>query len=205
MSEQSKTPTTARRYGLRDLFEHPRFIEYCKANCKWCANSPIAWARVEYVYDGVWHVDELDNKVERCAAPPLASWVKQLVANLDQVDDVLIVDWITVKDNDYRKALADLVTTNIAQHNDPVLMPKITGVAMQHRETKEVVSMAMPARHHLLIKRLVEVDGRPDFPKNCQHGFILENGDFIDNCEARIYAMRTKQIGTRVLTSEDLW
>ena len=180
------------------------YEKYLKENCKWCANGPVVWMRV-YTDDGPWHLDELGDKVERCTALPLKEWAAQNADAIQQVDDVLIVNFIAAKDNNYKQALADLVTQEIQMHNDPMLMPKITGVAMRHRETKEVVSMAMPARHHLLIRRLVEEDGRPDFPKNCQHGFITENGQFLDNYEARIYAMKTKQIGTRVLTSEDLW
>lgn len=38
---------------------------------------------------------------------------------MDQVDDVLMTDRITVKDGNYRKALADLVTYNIQIHDDP--------------------------------------------------------------------------------------
>jgi hypothetical protein len=36
-----------------------------------------------------------------------------------QVDDVLVTNWIPVVDNDYRKALNDLVTWNIQVHDDP--------------------------------------------------------------------------------------
>jgi hypothetical protein len=33
-----------------------------------------------------------------------------------QVDDVLITNWVTVTDNDYRKALNDLITYSIGIH-----------------------------------------------------------------------------------------
>jgi hypothetical protein len=45
----------------------------------------------------------------------------KLREQLDQVDDVLVVNWITVKDGDYRKALHDLVTWNIQIHDDPAV------------------------------------------------------------------------------------
>lgn len=122
---------------------------------------------------------------------------------LKQVDDVLIVNWITVKDNDYKKALADLVTTNIAQHDDPVLNPPITGVAMRHRETKEVFSLPKPARHDSLIRALVD-QGKPDFAKG-EQGFITEDGRFLDREEAFVHAARFGQLKSRILFSEDLW
>ena len=47
---------------------------------------------------------------------------------VDEVDDVLIVNWIVAKNDDYRKALHDLVSVNIeqndyfkAQENGPVV------------------------------------------------------------------------------------
>lgn len=185
------------------------YDKYRKTACEWCASEkPFypPWKDMTGKFKNHHVKEQTDTTTTMiaCDALPIEQWAEQIAANLEQVDDVLIVNWITVKDNDYRKALADLVTMNIAQHNDPILMPKITGVAMRHRDTKEVVSLPSPARHHILIRKLVD-DGRPDFPKNCEHGFILENGDYIGNYEARIYAMQTKQIGTLVLTSEDLW
>lgn len=41
---------------------------------------------------------------------------------VDQVDDVLVVNWVGPrKDGDYRKALADLITFNIQIENDPAV------------------------------------------------------------------------------------
>ncbi len=43
-----------------------------------------------------------------------------LKSSLDQVDDVLVVNWVGPrKDGDYKRALADLVTFNIQIHDDP--------------------------------------------------------------------------------------
>lgn len=38
-----------------------------------------------------------------------------------QVDDVLTTNWITVKDNDYKQALHDLIGFNIQIENDPAV------------------------------------------------------------------------------------
>lgn len=178
------------------------YEKYLKANCAWCANGPVVWSRIYTKDDGPWHIDELGDKVERCTALPLKDWAEQIAADLEQVDDVLIVDWITVKDNDYRKALADLVTSNIAQHDDPVLNPPITGVAMRHRETKAIFSMPMPARHNNLIHKLVEM-GDPDFAKG-EQGFVTETGEFLDREQAFVHAARFGQF-KKILFSEDLW
>ena len=43
---------------------------------------------------------------------------ESLKARLMQVDDVLVVNWITVEDGDYREALHKLITYNIAIHDD---------------------------------------------------------------------------------------
>lgn len=40
---------------------------------------------------------------------------------VNQVDDELVVNWITVKDGDYRKALRDLVAQGIQIENDPAV------------------------------------------------------------------------------------
>lgn len=183
------------------------YEKYLKANCKWCANGPIVWVRVYTKDDGPWHIDELGDKVERCTALRLKEWSEQIAANLEQVDDVLIVNWITAKDNDYRKALAELVTMNIAQHDDPALNPPITGVAIRHRETKAVFSMPKPARHDTLILELVKL-GEPDFAKG-EQGFVTEDGRFLEREEAFVYALRFGQLKNtklrRLLFSEDLW
>lgn len=50
----------------------------------------------------------------------LTTQVKALQASLDQVDEVLLVNWVGPrKDGDYRQALHDLVTSAIREHNDP--------------------------------------------------------------------------------------
>jgi len=49
----------------------------------------------------------------------LARRVQQLENIVEQVDDELIVNWIPVKDNNYRKALHDLICFNIEIANNP--------------------------------------------------------------------------------------
>lgn len=180
------------------------YEKYLKANCKWCANGPVVWVRAYTKNDGPWHFDELGDKVERCTTLPLREWAEQIAANLEQVDDVLIVNWITAKDNDYRKALAELVTWEIQIRDDPALNG-ITGVAMRHRETKEVFSMGKPARHDSLIRKLVEL-GVPDFAKG-EQGFVDVGGNFLTREEAFVRAVRTNQLlaDGRILLSEDVW
>jgi hypothetical protein len=180
-----------------------QYEKYCKAACKWCRDSPIVWIRGFNKDHEWWHYDELGNAVERCLALGVFEWAEQLAANLEQVDDVLIGNWITAKDNDYRKALADLVTWEIQIRDDPALNG-ITGVAMRHRETKEVFSMGKPARHDSLIHKLVEL-GVPDFAKG-EQGFVDVGGNFLTREDAFTRAARTGQLNKRtILFSEDLW
>lgn len=40
---------------------------------------------------------------------------------LEQIDDVLTTNWIVVKDNDYRKALNDLIGFNVQIALDPAV------------------------------------------------------------------------------------
>ncbi len=47
--------------------------------------------------------------------------IAALEAKLAQVDDVLVVNWIAVKNNDYRQALADLIAINIEEHDNPLI------------------------------------------------------------------------------------
>lgn len=49
--------------------------------------------------------------------------VQQMHNALTQVDDVLVVNWITVKDNNYRQALTELVETAIREHEAPEISP----------------------------------------------------------------------------------
>lgn len=46
----------------------------------------------------------------------------RLQAIVDAVDEVLVVNWVGPrKDGDYRKALHDLITQNIKEHDDPAI------------------------------------------------------------------------------------
>jgi hypothetical protein len=49
--------------------------------------------------------------------------IDRLQSIVTQVDDVLVVNWIEVKEGDYRKALHDLVAFNIQIENDPSVSP----------------------------------------------------------------------------------
>jgi hypothetical protein len=60
--------------------------------------------------------------------PDLGDLVTWLIERADkaidivnQVDDVLVTNWITAHNNDYRKALCDLVNWNIRIENDPAV------------------------------------------------------------------------------------
>lgn len=55
---------------------------------------------------------------------------EQLRSWLQQVDDVLVVDWIDVENGDYRKALNQLVTYNIQLHDNP----EVSSVAKERQE-----------------------------------------------------------------------
>ena len=44
---------------------------------------------------------------------------KRLQRIVDQVDDALVVDWITVKDGNYTEALSDLISYSIQIYDDP--------------------------------------------------------------------------------------
>lgn len=44
------------------------------------------------------------------------------LSKLEQVDEILICNWVGPrKDGDYRKALQDLISTSIREHNDPLI------------------------------------------------------------------------------------
>lgn len=47
--------------------------------------------------------------------------IARLERRIRQVDDVLVVNWIDVKGEDYRQALADLIAWNIQLENDPAV------------------------------------------------------------------------------------
>ena len=55
-----------------------------------------------------------------CTAPTLKAFAEEKARIVREVDDVLVVNWVGPrKDNDYRKALHDLVSNAIQQHDDP--------------------------------------------------------------------------------------
>jgi hypothetical protein len=71
---------------------------------------------------------------------------KRLSNIVDQVDDELIVNWIGVKDDNYRQALADLVMWEIQIHNDPRVSKKasdqrdiLLGVVQGLKEVKGIL------------------------------------------------------------------
>ncbi|HUQ95000.1 MAG TPA: hypothetical protein VM120_25200 [Bryobacteraceae bacterium] len=57
----------------------------------------------------------------RTDIPALVAEVRRLQAIVVAVDEALTLNWIGVKDEDYRQALHDLVTREIATHDDPVV------------------------------------------------------------------------------------
>ena len=71
----------------------------------------------------------------------------ELKAIVDQVDDVLVVNWIAAKDGDYRQALHDLVTTNIAEHDDPA----ISSVAKARQDERDKLITALRETREALV------------------------------------------------------
>lgn len=74
---------------------------------------------------------------DQCAK--LISENESLKAKLRQVDDVLVVDWIVAEDGDYRKALHQLVTHEIAIHDDPAVSEVAAKRGAERDELLEVV------------------------------------------------------------------
>ena len=62
-----------------------------------------------------WGLDEEFVRKELMSNPLIRSRVQDR-AIVMQVDDVLITNWVTVTDNNYQKALNDLITFNINLH-----------------------------------------------------------------------------------------
>ncbi len=91
-----------------------------------------------------------------------------------QVEDVLVTNWIPVKDNDYRDALHRLVCWNIQIENDPLVS---VAARNRRRQTDNLVSLLKKAvlfedqvvrSHRELIKwkadaaeALKEIDAKP--------------------------------------------
>lgn len=68
--------------------------------------------------DPDWHSGWMSDHLRILS---LESELQTLRAIKEQVDNVLIVNWISVKDNDYRKALNDLVGWELQIHKDPAV------------------------------------------------------------------------------------
>lgn len=77
--------------------------------------SNIAY-RISDQYPGEYHNGHLDTTSKDFLKYAVAQTVIRL-----QVEDVLVTNWISVKDDDYRKALNDLITYNIQLHDDPAV------------------------------------------------------------------------------------
>jgi hypothetical protein len=73
----------------------------------------------------------------------LEAELRTLCAIKEQVDDVLIIDWITAKDNNYRQALADLVSWNIQIHDDPA----VSEIAARRQKIEKLVEAADYLQH----------------------------------------------------------
>lgn len=89
------------------------------------AEAGREWVRRNPDVNVPWNPTEV-RLIERCMQRE-AQLRKALTSNaklqaiVDQVEDVLVIDWVTVKDNDYRKALNDLVCHNIQIALDPAV------------------------------------------------------------------------------------
>jgi hypothetical protein len=66
------------------------------------------------------NVYENDEPMFQCHTPEDAARIVAMLNAIEEVDDVLVVNWVGPRvDGDYRKALHDLVTRAIAIENDP--------------------------------------------------------------------------------------
>lgn len=82
-------------------------------------------------------------------------------------------------------------------------------VAAAIRVDGKVYSLPAPARHHDVIKHVMESGVTSLFPQESQ-GFLLSNGQFATRDTARRIAVENGQVDGRKivgskLTSEDLW
>ena len=66
----------------------------------------------------------------------LKTELNRLRSIVQQVDDELVVNWISVKDDNYRKAIHDLVMWEIMIHDDPT----VSEVARQRKEKMEALA-----------------------------------------------------------------
>lgn len=89
-------------------------------------------------------------------------------------------------------------------------LPRITHVAIRFEGT--VYSLPAPARHHDVIRDIVDKTGaRYVDARDEDQGFIDSEGRFLDRHRALMIALRAKQVideskvRCRMLTSEDVW
>lgn len=82
----------------------------------------------------------LDEAQERIQA--LEQQNAELKRQIRQIDDALVVRWITVKDGDYRKAINDLISWEIQVHDDPSVSTR----------AKDVQKLVDAARHINAVK-----------------------------------------------------
>ena len=66
----------------------------------------------------------------------LRSQIAELQNIKGQILEVLVVNWIPLKDNDYRQALAQLVENAIQEHDDPAL----SNVAQERQSAADKLS-----------------------------------------------------------------
>ncbi len=90
-------------------------------------------------------------------------------------------------------------------------IPSIVGVAIKN--AGKVWSLPKPNRHHNVIRHIVEVTGN-GIKCSDVHGFITDDGVFLNRCEAMVLARVNGQLNRRPgaqfyqgpdLYSEDLW
>ena len=77
----------------------------------WLRNQPRSLERD--------HIEAIVRASEGHEYPAAGQRVQQMQDALTQVDDVLVTNWITAKDNNYRQALAELTATAIREHEAP--------------------------------------------------------------------------------------
>jgi hypothetical protein len=87
-------------------------------------------------------------------------------------------------------------------------MLTVEKAAIKSEVDGKVFSLDRPARHHDVIKMMVEL-GYPK-PIRGEQGFVLSNGRFTHRIAAKAVAIRANQLlerasKSRRLTSEDVW
>lgn len=101
-------------------------------------NDLEEWKQQQLVVESEWDVQAvgkaLNIPIGASIRKGILPAVERLKKVVDAVDDVLVINWITVNNDDYRKALSDLVFFCIQIENDPAVSE--TAIARQKELTR---------------------------------------------------------------------